>query len=227
MAVSATRFASYVPMEKLASFAAGTLLGLTAIYIWDRKLKEYFDIPLKPSPTSTPEEKQQLEYLINRILSCEAIKKLCMKIYKTATYNHPKPGSWTIKFEKTPFGAHCDCVNREIVLSPSKLDDFLMSYLLFEMLNASQTPRFMDVDKKARELGMEEFVKKNEEIEFDNTKTYQPLYLQARKEGIRLINPWASLPDNFEEEWLSQKDTPHAENYRTLWKNHYGIPDVK
>jgi hypothetical protein len=178
---------------------------------------------LRPSPISNSEEQKQLQDLIDLVLSCKAIKAVCMTACKTPDPYRKLAGAWNVRFEEElNFSGMCNFNEREIMIDPSLSIDEQISSLVFEIINSSQVLKFYEINQKVAQLGSEECTKEIERVEYDSWIIFSQIYRQARVEGVTwLEDPTAYLPSSFKEEWETLKETPHADFYRDTLNNYY------
>ncbi|MBA3722550.1 MAG: hypothetical protein H0W88_09140 [Parachlamydiaceae bacterium] len=161
--------------------------------------------------------------LLEKALFSKAIKRLYEKAYSTPTVKC-KHGDWKIVFaEKTTLGFQAECFGslRQINILSSLSDQMALTYLVFELTNATQEPRFNKLYEKARsgQIQCEEYTREIERIEFEGTLLHREIIVEAIKElGLSpSLNIYASHTD-FEAYWNIVKLSPHSNCARKQWK---------
>lgn len=177
--------------------------------------------PLSPEANKVLREKR----LIARALKSKIIVALCKEAAAVPTAYH-KSGPWKILFtEGLMFGAVCCHMERAIRLNLRLSDDEALSALIFELMNAIQSPEYEKLKHMAikNEINREEYALSYERIEYDIECWHRKIFTAVIKEmgwGMHLLSIQHKHPDkypSFKDYVKTQDKGNHTELYRQQW----------
>jgi hypothetical protein len=180
----------------------------------------------------TPDITEEKVALINELLKTESIRRAMESaIASTSKYS---PEIFKIKFVRDtsflPAGSGGCMIWREgtMILNERMLFSQTAKVFVFELFNAIQTDRFLEIENQAihGRLSREDFARACEQVEFQ-TAVLQHRVMEAACKELGW-NP-AGLTDDFahyeslgfDRFWEVYQTTDHAEYYRKAWDLHF------
>ncbi len=134
----------------------------------------------------------------------------------------------TVKVEatKSGFDAETDTSTGTIKIKPTSDCCDATASLLFELVNASNTPKFNKVDGDAAkgDLGREEYTKASEKIEYDASVRLRDTFKKCKKSwgcADGATSGFENVPDDFDKYYDNWLATSHKDYYRGAWDRNY------
>jgi hypothetical protein len=204
---------------------------------------------LEPLPEPSPEEAARDPNVRSKMLLARALRSKAITALYERACNVPtegnKLGPWTIEFDRDAEGnARCLHYSRKIIMGTNFSDDEALVRLVFELMNAIFSEKYIAWDEEVRsgQMPCKTYVKENERQEFLNTFLHSQVmknaiaemgwsneldyYAEGHEElrkiveksngGLRL-NSREFLEKMFKEVWIQQKYSTHADHYRRQW----------
>ncbi len=183
--------------------------------------------------------------LVERALMSKDIRALYDRASATPSVGN-KLGPWVVAFKRDrEFKAACCPGKRKIIINVNCSDDEALDSLVFELTNAIFSEKYLTWDEKVRsgQMPCEKYVKKTERQEFENTilhsvvmrnaitemgwsnaLDYYGKYHEELRKIVEQSNGGVRLElkdlhrEMFEQYWIRQKNTTHADFYRKQWE---------
>ncbi len=113
-----------------------------------------------------------IDLLLEEILACPKTKALYEEAQQAIQVNVNKKLNFRfVEKDKVPFGGLCDYAKGEILINADCEKNKALEILVFELLNAKQTHKFLEIHQQGLNgqiLDAEEYARKKEFIEYDN-----------------------------------------------------------
>jgi len=180
-----------------------------------------------PQPVTKPlDQPAQLDNtvrakkLLDKALQSKGIRALYKEACDTPTRYHASGEPWNVIFKSNQFGGKCDISRREIEIDPKFSDDRALSILIFELLNALQTPKMREFQELARNnlIGRDDYAYNIECLEHETECYHRKILKVVIKEmgwdEERFpIREESSLKDYLD----AVEESGHTEAYRRHW----------